>query len=196
MTTATQTRRRRTAKGGGGQAGTLTSPQFGRRLFVVMAVVGALYAGIVLYGAVHGARTFGMAFMGMTRAEVRYFYGVPTAQQAGDMLWRVRDGDAETSLLFDPADRLAVVGCRGIAGSVGADCPATFGLHLGDGEEAVWTRLGAPTDESFAGDSKVMTYPALGIRLKLRRATIVAIEHRHISGTVAFALRAATLLGP
>lgn len=196
MTAATETRRRRSGQAGRRETSALASPRFGRRLFVVMAVIAIGYVGIMLYGAVHGARTFGMAYMGMTRAEVRYFYGVPAAQGAGDMLWRSREGDAETSFLFDRADRLDVIGCRGIAGRAGADCPDAFGLHLGDGEDAVWIKLGAPTDETFAGDSKIMAYPALGIRLKLRRAVIVAIEHRHVSGTTSFALRALTLIGP
>ena len=194
MAATTSGRRRRSIQSGAGSA-LLASPRFGRQLFGVMAAVAVVYAGVALYGIVHGARTFGSTFMGMSRDQVRYYYGAPDAGSS-DAMWRTRDGDAATSFLFDAHDRLVAVGCAPAGTGVGGDCPSALGLRLGDGEQAVWDRLGTPTATGFVGDAMIMAYPELGIRLKLRRATIVAIEHRHVSGIVPFAVRAISLLAP
>ena len=161
-----------------------------------MAAIAVVYAGFMLYRVTHAARTFGSAFMGMTREQVRYYFGAPDAQRSDGTVWRVRDGDAATSFLFDARDQMMAVGCAAARVGGGGDCPDVLGLRLGSSEDAVWERLGVPTAVGYVGDSMIMDYPELGIRLKLRRAAIVAIEHRHISGTIPFALRALSLLAP
>ena len=195
MTAVASERRRRSSQGGRQRLSPLASPRFGRRLFLAMAIVAAVYGGAALYRIIHAARTFGATYMGMPRAEVQYTFGPPDTQGQSGALWRMHSGDAETSFLFDARDQVAAVGCRAASGS-GGDCPDILGLRLGDSEYDVWEKLGFPTSEAYANDSKVMAYPALGIRVKLRRTTIVAIEHRHVSGVMPFALRAISLLAP
>lgn len=180
-------------QGGGGALG---SRHFGRRLFVAMAVIALAYGGVGLYNVVHASRTFGPTYMGMSRAEVQYVFGSPSARSADNRLWRMHEADAVTTVLFDASDRLTAIDCRGTMGTSGAACPAPLGIHVGDVEDAIWRKLGPPSGETYGGDGKVMDYPEMGLRFALRRATIVAIEHRRWRGPVALAVRAATVLSP
>ncbi len=159
---------------------------------MAMAVVAIVYAGVGLYRVVHAARNFGAVYMGMSRPEVRYLFGAPVAQGERGQLWRMREGQTETTVLFDGADRVTAVGCRGD----GTGCPDAMGVRVGDGEEAVWRLFGFPSTEQFQGDRKIMAYPELGIRFDLRRGTVFAIEHRRWQGATALGARAISLLAP
>lgn len=194
--TDTAARRRRSVQPGRARTSLLQSPCFGRWLAAAMLALTAIYLGWIGYSALYAARNFGPLHVGMSRAEVRYFYGAPAARSGDDRGWTVRDGDAVLQLGFSANGGLATSRCTAAPGQDGAACPGVLGVQLGQTEDVIWDRLGAPTAQSFRGDAKVMHYPELGARFVLRRVAIVAIEREKRAGTAALAARALSLAAP
>ena len=76
-------------------------------------------------------------------------------------------------------DRVACSNGRAPSG----DCPDVLGLHLGSGEEQIWYALGAPDQQGYSGDIKVMIYRPLGLTFSLRQFQIVGIAYRQPSAS-------------
>lgn len=161
-----------------------------------MSGVAVIFLALGGYQVVHAARNYGGVPLSVGRAEIRYLFGPPAARSSDDRLWRARDGDAAWSFLFDASDRLSAVGCKGAAAADAARCPDVLGLTIGDSEDAMWQKLGIPDGEQFIGADKVVSYPALGMRLMLRRAVVVAVERRRATDPIALGVRAISVLAP
>lgn len=135
----------------------------------VVGTVAALHASTVAYGLVGP---------GMSRDDVRYAMGEPasrTQTQAGGIDWLYRQGSGRFRVRFDSRGIFSRATCGSESADV-SDCPEVLGLHLGTGEEQVWDALGAPERQGYAGDTKVIEYPSLGLGFGLRRLQVVQIS--------------------
>ena len=153
------------------------SAEFGRHLFVAMSLIGAAYAGTILWETRVAARNYPPVKIGMTPSEVRYLLGTPRAVEDGGSVYRYSERGREMAVRFSPAGRLESIACR--AGTQGPPtCPRIRGIGIGTGEYDVLRRLGAPSRETFRGDAKTMYYDGMGMAFQLSLLEVTQLEVR------------------
>lgn len=176
----------------------LADPRFGRWLLLAMIAAAIAYAGSALWTARMLANTYSGLVLGMPRADVRYFMGPPPEPARGAdsaPVWTYRADTATTRVHFDGAGRISRIACSDEQASV-STCPDTMGLGLGTAEDVIWSRLGAPTEQSYAGDTKLLYYRDLGLQFALRRFQVVGIALGSRPSRLSYLPRAARLMLP
>ncbi|HEU0045284.1 hypothetical protein [Sphingomonas sp.] len=196
MTEATPPRRRRSGQSRSTAAPSLTSPQFGRRLFILMTVAGAAFLLIGVYVVQRETSSSGLGFFGMSKAETRYLFGAPTRGTDGDTEWRYLENGSASVVRFDRNGAVRTMGCAATVPDGGADCPTLFGIRIGTSEDTVWSRLGTPQALIFREDGKILHYPELGLRILLRRLQVVAVERHDPVGSLPLVGRTLRMLAP
>ena len=152
-------------------------PDFGRHLFIAMSLVGAAYAGTILWETRFAARNYPPAAIGMTESEVRYVLGPPRTIEGGGSLYRYSERGRDVAARFGSDGRLESISCT--AGAQGpATCPRIRGLGIGSTEYDVLVRLGAPSRETFQGNDKTMFYDGLGTAFQMRLLRVQQLELR------------------
>ena len=150
-------------------------PDFGRHLFIAMCLVGAGYAGTILWETRFYAYSYPPASIGVTESEVRYMLGPPHAVEDGGSLYRYSETGRELAVRLSPAGRLESISCA--AGrQAPPTCPRVLGIGIGSNEYDVLRRLGAPSRQAFRGNDKTMYYDGMGLAFQLRRFDVRQIE--------------------
>jgi hypothetical protein len=153
------------------------SAEFGRHLFIAMSLIGAAYAGTILWETRFYSYHYPPAEIGVTENQVRYMLGAPDSIEAGGRLYRYSEPGREVAVRLSPAGRLESISCAGGTPEP-VTCPKVRGIGIGSNEYDVLLRLGAPSRESFRGDDKTMYYDGMGLAFQLRQFEVRRIELR------------------
>lgn len=171
------------------------SADFGRHLFAAMVLIGAAYAGTILWETRFASYNYPPVKIGMTPSEVRYLLGTPGAVEAGGNLYRYSDKGREVAVGFSSAGRMESIACR--AGPEGpATCPRIRGIGIGTGEIDVLRTLGGPSRETFRGDAKTMYYDGMGMAFQLSLLKVTQLELRDGAGFTGYFPRALFAMVP
>lgn len=174
-------RRRRRKSSSKRKAATWTeywrSDEFARHLTIVMALVGAAYAGMFLYNTRSAALYYAPLGVGFTDAEVRYLLGTPDAVEQGGRLLRYSEPGRELEVRFGSDGRMNSFRCSSPAGSQ-PRCQDVRGIKIGTTEDQIWLRLGHPSRESYSGNDKTIHYDGMGLTFQLSLFKVRSIELR------------------
>ena len=123
---------------------------------------------------------YGDLWIGMSPEEAQYFDGRPSSVSSlstdgPGYLWHFTEPNP---MVVRFADGQAVELACSTAAQPSADCPTALGLKVGDGELAVYSRLGNPTASALANGRKILGYDDIGYRFVLERAEIRGIAVR------------------
>lgn len=197
MVEAGERYRRRRRRSRGRAASPLRHPAVGRFAALVVAVLALADVAFTASALRGAALAYGLVGPGMSKDDVRYAMGAPASatDATGGGVWTYRQGSGRYRVAFDPQGRLTRVSCTGDRLD-SADCPDLLGLHLGTPEEQVWYALGAPDDQRYAGDAKLLAYRSLGVTFTLRRLQVVEISLAGGGGGLAYLSRLPRLLVP
>ena len=143
------------------------SAEFAQHLFIAMCLIGAAYAGTILWETRHASMNYPPTKIGMTESEVRYVLGPPRSIEQDGALYRYSERGRELAVRFSPAGRMESISCW-----AGADepptCPRIRGLRIGSSEYDVLLTLGAPSREVFRGNDKTLYYDGMGMVFQMR----------------------------
>ena len=151
------------------------SDEFGRHLFVAMALVGVAYAGTILWQTRFASFNYPPAAIGATESEVRYMLGQPRAVEEGGSLYRFSEKGREIAVRLSSSGRMASISCAGVAEEP-SSCPEIRGIGIGSNEYDVLRRFGVPSRESYRGNDKTMYYDGMGMAFQLRRFEVQQLE--------------------
>ncbi|HWU02992.1 MAG TPA: hypothetical protein VN222_09670, partial [Novosphingobium sp.] len=122
------------------------------------------------------ANVVGALRIGEPGTLVRYHLGGPVqVMPAG--VWRYRPQGALLDLRFDAQGRLAGVACIDERPDP-LGCPTRFGVAVGSSEQQVLAALGRPTYRLLREGEELIAYDGIGLRLRLRGMSVVAMESR------------------
>ncbi len=171
------------------------SAEFGRHLFIAMGLVGAAYAGTILWETRFYSFNYPPVKVGMTPSEVRYLLGEPGAIEAGGDVYHYSEQGREVAVRFSSAGRMESVACE--AGTSGLPtCTEVRGLGIGAHEFDVLRTLGGPSRETFRGNEKTMYYDGLGTALQMRLLRVKQIELHEGAGVTGYFPRALFAMVP
>lgn len=171
------------------------SAEFGRHLFAAMSLIGAAYAGTVLWETRFASYNYPPVKIGMTPSEVRYLLGSPRTVEAGGSLYRYSEKGREVAVRFSSSGRMVSIACR--AGAQGPPtCPRIRGIGIGTGEYDVLRQLGGPSRETFHGDAKTMYYDGMGMVFQLSLLEVTQVELRKGGGFTGYFPRALFAMVP
>lgn len=160
-------------------------PDFGRHLFIAMGLVGAAYAGTILWETRLASRNYPPLKIGMTQSEVSYMLGAPRTLEAGGSVYRYSERGRELAVRFSSAGRMESITC-----AAGAPAPPTcqkmLGIGIGTHEYDLLLRLGAPSRETFRGDEKTMFYDGMGMSFRLRLLEVEQVELHKAASSIGF----------
>ena len=181
-----KTRRRRKARSSRKQSEGwipyLRGAEFGRHLFLGMSIVAAAYAGIILYESRLATYYYAPLLLNSNPSEVRYALGEPQATEQQPLAYRYDHARRQTTVRFSPDQRAELIHCAAPRANA-VKCATIIGVGIGDYEDKVIRRFGAPTRETFSGDAKAMHYDEMGVTFHLRQFEVYALE-LHRGGTV------------
>lgn len=159
-----------------------------RVIAVVMVIMAIAYVG-------NAYRTFSLALDGYGEAavdgsyeETLYALGrpakvrvaegaawTPYAGPGHDAEWQYRT-PGDTNLLVHFRDgHVDSITCTNVDAVIGS-CPDTFGIGVGQTEEAMITLLGQPAVQRLTAQRKTVLYPELGLEMGLETYTIMQIR--------------------
>ncbi len=150
---------------------------FGRHLFIAMGLIGAAYAGTILWETRFASNHYGPTVTGMTESEVRYVLGPPRTVEAGGTLYRYSDKGREVAVRFSPAGRMESISCEP-GPEDPPTCPRIMGIGIGSDEYDVLLQLGVPSRETFRGNDKAMYYDGMGLTFQMRLLKVRGLEVR------------------
>jgi hypothetical protein len=178
-----------------GLAAVLRDSRFGKRLFVAMCLVTAIYCGTILYEARAAALYFGPTVIGMDKNEARYMMGPPPAGQESQPLWTYLENGTRLSVRFGEDGGMKSVVCTEDE-AAGGGCLSVLGLRIGTTEDRVWLKLGKPGRETYVGNDKIIYYDDLGFSFTLRRFQVQSIEVHKRESATSFVPRALWMMVP
>lgn len=146
------------------------------RVLMVMCVLGAAYAGTILWKAHLATSRYPPLRIGMTEREVRYILGPPQAHDLAGSVYRYSASGREIAVGFSPQGRIDSVRCVGGQGP--PTCPEIFGLGIGSSEAEVVRRLGAPSRQSRRGEEMTLHYGGMGLAFRIRQSKVRELELR------------------
>jgi len=162
--------------------------EFGRHVFIGMCLLGAAYAGTVLWETRWASRNYPPVKIGMTHSEVRYLLGTPRTVESDGMVHRYSEPGREVAVRFSPAGEMTSITCA--AGASGrATCPRIRGIGIGTHEYDVLRRFGMPSRQDFDGEEKTMYYDNVGTSFHLRLLKVTELELRAGAGAIGFVPR-------
>ena len=169
--------------------------EFGRHLFIAMCLIGAAYAGTILWETRYYSVNYPPVQVGMTPSEVRYLLGAPRAIEAGGSVYRYSERGREVAVRFSSAGRMESIACA--AGTPSPPtCPRIRGIGIGTDEYTVLRKFGAPSRETFRGNEKTMYYDGLGMALQLRLLEVTQLELHRGAGPTGYFPRALFAMVP
>lgn len=152
--------------------------------------MGIAFVGLSIKEFRGGYAFYGEYSLGQSRMETLYGFNAPQfvsnnggawqAAPARDQLpqfnrWRYTPSSGvEVEFHFDGADKAEQIACGGRV-TLQSACPSAFGVSLNDDEDTVIAKIGKPSREIFAGPSKTMVYPELGLQLRLEQFIVTKI---------------------
>jgi len=171
--------RRRRRKSGSKRAATWPeywrSAQFGQHVFAAMCLIGAAYAGTILWETRFYSRHYPPVTMGVSESEVRYMLGEPDSVQDGGRLYRFSETGRELAARLSDDGRLTAISCAAGEKSP-ATCPRVRGIGIGTDEYDVLRTLGAPSRETYRGNDKTLHYDGMGLALQLQQFDVEQIQ--------------------
>ena len=159
-----------------------------RVIAVVMIIMAVAYVGnayrtfslaLAAYGdaAVDGSYDETLYALGRP-AKVRAVEGAGWTPYAGpghDVAWQYRTPGDSNLLVHFQNGRVDSVTCTNVDAIIGS-CPETFGVGVGQTEEAMITLLGQPASQRLTAQRKTVLYPELGLEMGLETYTIMQIR--------------------
>jgi hypothetical protein len=162
----------------------LHAPAFERWLHIAVAVLAFVYLGIMVFSFHADTVMLGYRSTGAPQSEILYGFGRPEFVRAGggapvrvqadtplagyDIWQYPAEGGGTFLFHFNGAQISDRVSCSHPAGERG-NCPSVFGIGLGEKEESIIGRLGAPSDRILHGTSATLRYASLGVEFELEQ---------------------------
>jgi hypothetical protein len=177
---AEKPKRRRKSRSSRKEAGSwgayFRGPSFGRHLFVFMCLIGVAYAGKIAWETRVATYFYNSLTVGSSEGDVRYMLGPPRSTEQNGRIYRYEERGALVTVRFGADGSMESITCSPLKPEYAGRCGPILGIRIGEIEDNVVVRLGAPTRQSYVGDDKLMHYDGLGVTFHMRRYRVYALE--------------------
>ena len=169
-------RRRRSSRKRPGTWGEYArSRDFARLVFIGMCLLGAAYTARYLWDTRMASIFYQSSSVAAPAREIRYVWGAPKANEQGGRVYRYEEDGGLIIHRFSEDGLLTSVTCTSDQPGTSA-CDDALDLKLGDPENAIVLRLGAPSRISYSGDDKILHYDGIGLSFIMRRFRLHGIQ--------------------